>query len=67
MPIRSAATGAATAARWIANRPATASVPRPCGWSLSGSPLLHTVSAALSSVFVLRCIRETRGRHLEET
>jgi SP family sugar:H+ symporter-like MFS transporter len=63
--IRAAALGAA-AAQWIANWAITASFPSLADWNLSMTYVIYTVFVALSIPFVLRFVKETKGKALEE-
>lgn len=64
--IRAVALGVAAAAQWIANWLITVTFPALAEWNLSGAYLGYAVFAALSFVFVLFLVRETKGRRLEE-
>ncbi|MFD4599723.1 sugar porter family MFS transporter [Streptomyces sp. NPDC058464] len=64
--IRAAALGVAAAAQWIANWAITASFPSLADWNLSGTYVIYTVFAALSIPFVLKYVKETKGKSLEE-
>ncbi|MFJ8086069.1 sugar porter family MFS transporter [Streptomyces sp. NPDC096205] len=64
--IRAAALGVAASAQWIANWAITASFPSLADWNLSATYVIYTVSAALSIPFVLRFVKETKGKSLEE-
>ncbi|WP_405535231.1 sugar porter family MFS transporter [Streptomyces sp. NBC_00075] len=64
--IRAAALGVAAAAQWIANWAITASFPSLADWNLSATYLIYTIFAALSIPFVLRFVKETKGKTLEE-
>ncbi|MGW6566903.1 sugar porter family MFS transporter [Streptomyces sp. NPDC054975] len=64
--IRAAALGVAAAAQWIANWAITASFPSLADWNLSGTYVIYTVFAVLSVPFVLRYVKETKGKALEE-
>ncbi|MGW1159589.1 sugar porter family MFS transporter [Streptomyces sp. NPDC002513] len=64
--IRAAALGVAAAAQWIANWAITASFPSLADWSLSGTYVIYAVFAALSIPFVLKFVKETKGKSLEE-
>ncbi|GAA2502617.1 MULTISPECIES: sugar porter family MFS transporter [Streptomyces] len=64
--IRAAALGVAAAAQWIANWAITASFPSLADWNLSGTYIIYTVFAALSIPFVLKFVKETKGKALEE-
>lgn len=64
--IRAAALGVAAAAQWIANWAITASFPSLADWNLSATYVIYTVFAALSIPFVLKFVKETKGKALEE-
>lgn len=64
--IRAAALGVAAAAQWIANWAITATFPSLSDWNLSGTYIIYTVFAALSIPFVLKYVKETKGKALEE-
>jgi SP family sugar:H+ symporter-like MFS transporter len=64
--IRAAALGVAASAQWIANWAITASFPSLADWNLAGTYVIYTVFAALSIPFVLRYVKETKGKALEE-
>ncbi|GAB2447473.1 sugar porter family MFS transporter [Streptomyces incanus] len=64
--IRAAALGVAAAAQWIANWMITASFPSLADWNLSVTYVIYTVFAALSIPFVLKFVKETKGKALEE-
>jgi sugar porter (SP) family MFS transporter len=64
--IRAAALGVAAAAQWIANWAITASFPSLADWNLSFTYVIYTVFAALSIPFVLKFVKETKGKRLEE-
>ncbi|MFF4256104.1 sugar porter family MFS transporter [Streptomyces sp. NPDC001663] len=64
--IRAAALGVAASAQWIANWAITASFPSLADWNLSATYVIYTVSAALSIPFVLKFVKETKGKALEE-
>ncbi|MEU0272152.1 sugar porter family MFS transporter [Streptomyces sp. NPDC006307] len=64
--IRAAALGVAASAQWIANWAITASFPSLADWNLSGTYIIYTIFAVLSIPFVLRYVRETKGKALEE-
>lgn len=66
LPIRAAAMAVATATQWIANWLVTVSFPALREWSLTGAYGIYTAFALLSLLFVLRWVRETKGRTLEE-
>ncbi|GLI26278.1 MFS transporter [Agromyces rhizosphaerae] len=65
--IRGKALGLAAAAQWIANFLITVSFPALAGLSLVFTYGMYAAFAALSFLFVLRFIPETRGRSLEES
>ncbi|WP_060906285.1 sugar porter family MFS transporter [Streptomyces scabiei] len=64
--LRAAALGVAASAQWIANWAITASFPSLADWNLSVTYVIYTVFAALSIPFVLRFVKETKGKSLEE-
>ncbi|MER6383270.1 sugar porter family MFS transporter [Streptomyces sp. NPDC001250] len=64
--IRAAALGVAASAQWIANWAITASFPSLADWNLSGTYVIYTLFAALSIPFVLKFVKETKGKALEE-
>ncbi|MCX4819641.1 sugar porter family MFS transporter [Streptomyces sp. NBC_01142] len=64
--IRAAALGVAASAQWIANWAITASFPSLADWNLSGTYIIYTAFAVLSIPFVLRYVKETKGKALEE-
>ncbi|MCH0541260.1 sugar porter family MFS transporter [Streptomyces sp. MUM 203J] len=64
--IRAAALGVAAAAQWIANWLITATFPSLADWNLSGTYVIYTVFAVLSIPFVLKFVKETKGKALEE-
>ncbi|MFE9435086.1 sugar porter family MFS transporter [Streptomyces sp. NPDC006640] len=64
--IRAAALGVAASAQWIANWAITASFPSLADWNLSGTYIIYTVFAVLSIPFVLKFVKETKGKTLEE-
>ncbi|WP_010476196.1 sugar porter family MFS transporter, partial [Streptomyces somaliensis] len=64
--IRAAALGVAVSAQWLANWLITASFPSLADWNLSATYVVYTVFAVLSVPFVLRYVKETKGRKLEE-
>ncbi|MFI6104015.1 sugar porter family MFS transporter [Streptomyces sp. NPDC051310] len=64
--IRAAALGVAASAQWIANWAITASFPSLADWNLSGTYIIYTIFAVLSIPFVLRFVKETKGKALEE-
>lgn len=65
--IRGSGLAVAGAAQWISNFAITVSFPMLLtSIGLSGAYGLYALAAALSVVFVLRCVHETRGKELEE-
>jgi sugar porter (SP) family MFS transporter len=64
--IRAAALGVAASAQWIANWAITASFPSLADWNLSTTYVIYTAFAALSIPFVLKFVKETKGKALEE-
>ncbi|MBV2353475.1 sugar porter family MFS transporter [Streptomyces sp. J2-1] len=64
--IRAAALGVAAAAQWIANWAITASFPSLADWNLSGTYVIYAAFAVLSIPFVLKFVKETKGKTLEE-
>ncbi|MGK5549648.1 sugar porter family MFS transporter [Streptomyces sp. URMC 127] len=64
--IRAAALGVAASAQWIANWVITASFPSLSDWNLSGTYVIYAVFAVLSIPFVLKYVKETKGKALEE-
>lgn len=64
--IRGSSLAVAGAAQWIANFAITISFPMLlAGIGLAGAYGLYAAAAGLSIVFVLACVRETRGKELE--
>ncbi|MFF3939931.1 sugar porter family MFS transporter [Streptomyces phaeofaciens] len=64
--IRAAALGVAASAQWIANWAITASFPSLADWNLSVTYVIYAAFAALSVPFVLKYVKETKGKALEE-
>ncbi|WP_425428486.1 sugar porter family MFS transporter [Streptomyces violens] len=64
--IRAAALGVAAAAQWIANWAITATFPSLSEWNLSGTYVIYMIFALLSIPFVLKFVKETKGKALEE-
>lgn len=65
--IRGSSLAVSGAAQWIANFAITISFPLLLvGIGLAPTYAIYAVAAALSTVFVLCCVRETRGRELEQ-
>jgi SP family sugar:H+ symporter-like MFS transporter len=65
--IRGKALGVAAGAQWIANFLITVSFPAMSGWSLPLTYAMYALFAALSFVYVLAKIPETKGMELEQT
>jgi SP family sugar:H+ symporter-like MFS transporter len=65
--IRGKALGVAAGAQWIANFLITVSFPAMSSWSLPLTYLMYAIFAALSFVYVLWRIPETKGMELEQT
>ncbi|MCF3121423.1 sugar porter family MFS transporter [Streptomyces arenae] len=64
--IRAAALGVAAAAQWLANFAITKTFPSMSEWSLTGSYIIYGAFAALSIPFVMKFVKETKGKALEE-
>jgi sugar porter (SP) family MFS transporter len=64
--IRATALAVAASAQWVANWLITVTFPALADIGLTVAYLLYTTFAALAFVFVLRGVRETKGRALEE-
>ncbi|RCW47163.1 SP family sugar:H+ symporter-like MFS transporter [Halopolyspora algeriensis] len=64
--IRAAALALGTATNWIANWLVTVSFPVLRDWSLPMTYYIYAAFALLSLVFVVRYLKETKGRSLEE-
>lgn len=65
--IRGSCLAVAGAAQWISNFAITISFPMLlAGIGLAGAYGLYAAAAALSILFVFACVRETRGKELEE-
>ncbi|MFE7117423.1 sugar porter family MFS transporter [Streptomyces sp. NPDC057654] len=64
--IRAAALGVAASAQWIANWAITASFPSLSDWNLSATYIIYMIFALLSIPFVLKFVKETKGKALEE-
>ncbi|WP_405016342.1 sugar porter family MFS transporter [Kitasatospora sp. NBC_00070] len=64
--IRALALSVAASAQWIANWAITVTFPDLSDWNLSATYVIYTVFALLSIPFVAYCIKETKGRSLEE-
>ncbi|MGI5272967.1 sugar porter family MFS transporter [Nonomuraea sp. CA-218870] len=64
--IRAAALGVAAAAQWLTNWAITVSFPALSEWNLPLTYAMYAFFAVLSLLFVLKWIKETKGRKLEE-
>jgi SP family sugar:H+ symporter-like MFS transporter len=64
--IRALALSVAASAQWIANWLVTVSFPTMADWNLSATYVIYACFALLSIPFVYFCIRETKGKALEE-
>ncbi|WP_369213115.1 sugar porter family MFS transporter [Streptomyces flavofungini] len=64
--IRAAALGVAASAQWLANFAITKTFPSMSEWSLTGSYIIYGAFAALSIPFVMKFVKETKGKALEE-
>ncbi|GAB2761072.1 sugar porter family MFS transporter [Salinifilum aidingensis] len=64
--IRAAALALATATNWIANWLVTVSFPSMRDWNLPMTYYLYAVFALVSTFLVVRYLKETKGRTLEE-
>ncbi|MEU6991313.1 sugar porter family MFS transporter [Streptomyces sp. NPDC046465] len=64
--IRAAALGVAAAAQWLANFAITKTFPSMSEWSLTGSYIIYGAFAAVSIPFVMKFVKETKGKALEE-
>ncbi|MEV6208499.1 sugar porter family MFS transporter [Kitasatospora sp. NPDC051914] len=64
--IRALALSVAASAQWIANWAITVSFPDLADWNLSATYAIYAGFALLSIPFVAFCIKETKGRALEE-
>ncbi|WP_066364349.1 sugar porter family MFS transporter [Herbidospora mongoliensis] len=64
--IRAAALSVAAAAQWLANWAVTVTFPPLSEWNLALTYLFYAVFAALSYLFVVFIVKETKGRKLEE-
>ena len=64
--IRAAGLAVAAAAQWLANFAVSTTFPSLAGIGLQFAYGLYAVIALLSLVFVLKAVRETKGRELEE-
>ncbi|MGW6914587.1 sugar porter family MFS transporter [Kitasatospora sp. NPDC054939] len=64
--IRALALSVAASAQWIANWAITVTFPDLSDWNLAATYVIYACFALLSIPFVAFCIRETKGRALEE-
>ncbi|GGO70800.1 sugar porter family MFS transporter [Nonomuraea cavernae] len=64
--IRAAALGVAASAQWIANWAVTVSFPALSEWNLPATYAGYACFATLSFLFVVKWVKETKGRKLEE-
>jgi MFS family permease len=64
--IRAAALAVGTATNWVANWLVTVSFPSMRDWNLPVTYFIYAAFAALSLVFVVKYLKETNGRSLEE-
>jgi SP family sugar:H+ symporter-like MFS transporter len=64
--IRALALSVAASAQWIANWMITVTFPDLADWNLSATYVIYSCFALLSIPFVAFCIKETRGRPLED-
>ncbi|GGP83875.1 sugar porter family MFS transporter [Streptosporangium pseudovulgare] len=64
--LRAVALSVAATAQWLANWLITVSFPSLAEWNLSATYVIYACFAALSFVFVMFKVRETKGRKLEE-
>ncbi|GAB3735518.1 sugar porter family MFS transporter [Nocardiopsis nanhaiensis] len=64
--IRAAAMGVATATQWLTNWLITVSFPSLRDWDLAGTYMMYSGFALLSFFFVLKFVKETKGKTLEE-
>ncbi|MBW5422303.1 sugar porter family MFS transporter [Streptomyces sp. BG9H] len=64
--LRAAALGVAASAQWLANFAITKTFPSMSEWSLTGSYIIYGAFAALSIPFVMKFVKETKGKALEE-
>src|SRR5690606_16295781 len=64
--IRAAALALGTATNWVANWLVTVSFPSMRDWNLSVTYLVYAAFAVVSLFFVVRYLKETNGRSLEE-
>ncbi|GAB2654856.1 sugar porter family MFS transporter [Saccharopolyspora gloriosae] len=64
--IRAAALAVGTMTNWVANWLVTVSFPSMRDWNLPATYFMYALFAVISLVFVLRYLKETNGRSLEE-
>ena len=64
--IRALALSVAASFQWVANFAISQSFPTMSRWSLSGSYTIYACFAFLSIPFILRFVKETKGKRLEE-
>ncbi|HWG27896.1 sugar porter family MFS transporter [Actinospica sp.] len=64
--IRALALSVAAAFQWVANFAISQSFPTMSRWSLSGSYIIYACFAFLSFPFIVKFVRETKGKSLEE-
>lgn len=64
--IRAAAMAVATATQWMTNWLITVSFPSLRDWSLPGAYVMYACFALVSFFFVLKFVKETKGKTLEE-
>jgi SP family sugar:H+ symporter-like MFS transporter len=64
--IRALALSVAASFQWIANFAISQSFPTMSRWSLSGSYVIYACFAFLSIPFILKFVKETKGKALEE-
>ncbi|HET7816988.1 MAG TPA: sugar porter family MFS transporter [Sphingomicrobium sp.] len=64
--LRGSALAVAGFAQWFANYLIAQTFPMMAGWSLPGAYMFYAISAAVSFVLVLKMVRETRGKELEQ-
>ena len=64
--IRGSALAVAGFAQWFANYLIAQTFPMMAGWSLPGAYMFYAISAVISFFLVLKMVRETRGKELEQ-
>ena len=64
--IRALALSVAASFQWLANFTISQSFPTMSRWSLSGSYIIYACFAFLSIPFILRFVKETKGKKLED-